>query len=300
MRILAGLPILGLMFVLPLLCVAEDTQTESGDGTTERREATRQFEYFQCLAEMFEAKAASGSPLQLTRSPFLKWTLGSSWRGSFYVWTCEGNPVLVGGFLTDSQTPDSRRAFIEMHSISDEPLTPLEIVGTRKHVWDPDVKRTRPVVLKDAAEPAANARLRGIQMRELARAFEVTMHEVDGKQELRLQSTPLFRYSDAADASRDGAIFAFVNGKGTDPELLLAIECDLNSPKRLWQVRPMRFSTQELELRRDGNVFWSVPKYNETNESSKLSDPYMIVTLVETTTTKFNSIREQVINGLKK
>ena len=288
------------MFVLPLLCVADDTQKESSDRTAVQQEAARQFEYFQSLAEKFDAKVASGSPLQLTRSPFLKWTLGSSWHGSFYVWTCEGKPVLVGGFLADSGTPESRRSFIEMHSISDEPLSPLEIVGTREHVWDPDVKRTKPVALNDASEPGTNARLRGIQMRELARTFEVTMQEEEGKQELRLQSAPLFRYSDSADASRDGAIFAFVNGKGTDPEFLLAVECDLKSPKRLWQARPMRFSTQELELRRNGNVVWSVPKYNETNERSKLTDPYMIVMLLETTTTRFNAIREQAINDLKK
>jgi hypothetical protein len=72
-------------------------------------------------------------------NPFLKWTIGSSWHGSFYVWTCKGKPVLVGGFLADSGAPESRRSFIELHSISDEPLSPLEIVGTKKHVWDPDV-----------------------------------------------------------------------------------------------------------------------------------------------------------------
>jgi hypothetical protein len=156
------------------------------------------------------------------------------------------------------------------------------------------------VALNDASEPGANARLRGIQMREIARTFEVTMYEQEGKQELRLQSAPLFRYSDSANAPRDGAIFAFVNGKGTDPEFLLAVECDLKSPKRLWQVRPMRFSTQELELKRNDTVVWSVPKYNETNESSKLADPYMIVMLVETKTTTFNAIRKQAINELNK
>lgn len=300
MRFLAGWPILGLMFAMPLISSADDLQKESSDRTAVQQEAARQFEYFQSLAEKFEGKIASGSPLQLTRSPFLKWTLGSSWHGSFYVWTCEGKPVLVGGFLADSQTLTNRRSFIEMHSISDEPLLPLEIVGTRKHVWEPDVNRTKPVVLNAAAEPGANARLRGIQMRELARTFEVTMYEEEGKQELRLQSAPLFRYADSAEATRDGAIFAFVNDKGTDPEFLLAVECDLKSPKRSWQARPMRFSTQRLELRHDGNVIWSVPKYNETNESSKLTDPYMIVMLVETTTTRFNAIREQAINELKK
>lgn len=299
MRILSGWSILGLLFVLPPLCVADDPQKESSDSAGVVQEAARQFEYFQCLAEKFEARVASGSALQLTRSPFLKWTIGSSWHGSFYVWTCEGKPVLVGGFLADSGTPDNRRAFVEMHSIADEPLTPLEIAGTKKHVWDPDVERTKPVVLDDVSEPAATARLRGVQMRDLARTFEVTMQEQVGQQELRLQTTPLFRYADSADATRDGAFFAFVNDKGTDPELLLAIECDLKSPTRVWQVRPMRFSTQALELRRDGKVVWSVAKYNETNESSKLTDPYMIVMLVETTTKSFNSIRDQAINDRK-
>jgi len=300
MRIRFGWPILGLILGLPLLCVADEPQKESSDRTAVQQEAARQFDYFQSLAEKFEAKVASGSPLKLTRSPFLKWTLGSSWHGSFYVWTCEGKPVLVGGFLADSQLADHRRSFIEMHSIADEPLSPLEISGTRKHVWDPDVNSTKPVALSNAPEPAGNARLRGIQMRELARTFEVTMYEEQGKQELRLQSAPLFRYADSADATRDGAIFTFVNDKGTDPELLLAVECDLKSPKRVWQARPMRFSTQRLELKHDSQIIWSVPKYNETNERSKLTDPYMIVMLVETTTTKFNALREQAINDLKK
>ena len=54
MRILSGWPILGLMFVLPLLCVADDIPKESNDKTVQQ-EAVMQFEYFQSLAEKFEA-----------------------------------------------------------------------------------------------------------------------------------------------------------------------------------------------------------------------------------------------------
>lgn len=291
MRLFLRCFICGLTLLLPFVGVAEDAKDE-GKDTGPLQEAARQYDYFENLAENFEAKLASGGRLQLAGKPFLKWTIGSSWHGSFYVWTYKDQPMLVGGFLADSGTPDQRRSFIEMHSLADEPLAPITIAGIKNYEWSPDFKRTPPLVLKDSPEPAANPRLRVAQMRDLANKLSVTMFEMDGQQELRLMPKPLYRYPASNDVTRDGAIFAFANGKGTDPEFLLAVECD---PQTKWRLRPMRFSTLPLDVKYDDAVVWSVSKYAEATERTKLSEPYMIVTLSHTTTQEFNKIRDKAI-----
>jgi hypothetical protein len=279
-------------------------QETPSDERTERAEATKQFAYFDALAKHFSGKLASGVPLERAGDSLLKWTIGRSWHGSYYVWTAQGRPVLVGCFLADSEKPNRRRAFIELHTMVDEPFTPLSFPAGQTYEWNPVAARNSTIPLNDVTAPAKQEQTRRSQMREIAEQFELTMFREIGAnaahEELRMLARPLFRYPASNDGSLEGAMFAFVTTKGTDPEFLLAVECDPRATDKSWKVRPLRSCTRRLELRRRGVTVWRCNEYSEAQQRTNLSEPYVIITLVETSTKDFEAIREQMINRTMK
>lgn len=280
---------------------AQDTPANE---RTERAEATKQFAYFDALAKHFTARLASDVPLERSGDSLLNWTIDRSWHGSYYVWTANGRPAIVGCFLADSEKSDRRRAFIELHTMIDEPLTPLSIStgaisAGQTYEWNPVAARNSTLPLTDVAAPAKQEQTRRLQMREIAQQFELTMFREAGaseaQEELRMLARPLYRYPATTNGSLEGAIYAFVTAKGTDPEFLLAVECDPRAAKRWWIARPLRSCTRRLELRRQGVIVWSCDEYSEAHHKTKLSERYMILTLVETSTKNFEAIRERMI-----
>ncbi len=281
-------------------------QEAPSNEPTERAEAMKQFAYFDALAKRFTAKLASDVPLERSGASLLNWTIDRSWHGSYYVWTANGRPALVGCFLADSEKPDRRRAFIELHTMTDEPFTPLAFPASagQTYEWNPVAATTSTIRLNDVAAPAEQRQARRAQMREIAEQFELTMFRETGasdtQEELRMLARPLYRYPAANDGSLEGAIFAFVTAKGTDPEFLLAVECDPRATTTAWKVRPLRSCTRRLELRRQGVTVWRCEEYSEARQKTKLSEPYLIITLVETSTRNFEAIRARMIKGIVK
>ncbi|HWB10288.1 MAG TPA: hypothetical protein VG826_13740 [Pirellulales bacterium] len=275
-------------------------QETPSNGQTERAEAMKQFAYFDALAKSFSAKLASGAQLERSGDSLLNWTIDRSWHGSYYVWTAKGRPVMVGCFLADSEKPGRRRAFIELHTMVDEPFTPLAFSVGQTYEWNPVAARNS-IPLNDVAAPAKKEHARRSQMREIAQQFELTMFREtgasDAQEELRMLAHPLYRYPASTDGSLDGAIFAFVTARGTDPEFLLAVECDPRVKKGSWNVRPLRSCTRRLDLRRQGVTVWRCDEYSEAQQKTKLSEPYVIMTLLEASTKDFEAIRERMVTA---
>lgn len=80
--------------------------------------------------------------------------------------------------------------------------------------------------------------------------------------QLRLLPEPLFRYADST-PEKDGALFAFVWDKGTDPELLLRIETNKTDKGLTWHYQSVRFTYRALELKHNGNKVWEVDEFLE-------------------------------------
>jgi hypothetical protein len=279
-------------------------QETPSHAPTERAEATKQFAYFDALAKSFSARLASGAPLELSGDSLLNWTIDRSWHGSYYVWTADGRPVLVGCFLADSEKPDRRRAFIELHTMIDEPFTPLAFSAGQNYEWNPVAARNSTIPLNDVAAPAKQEQTRRSQMREIAEQFELTMFRETGaneaQEELRMLARPLYRYPTSNVGSLEGAMFAFVTAKGTDPEFLLAVECDPRAANNSWKVRPLRSCTRRLDRRHKGLTVWRCDEYSEARQKTKLSEPYVIITIAETPTGIFEDIRERTIKSIVK
>lgn len=143
----------------------------------------------------------------------------------------------------------------EFIAISDKPF---ELAGPRAELrWKADGSGIRPVVLPDAPTPAASPRQRLTQMRNIVRRLEVKQIYRGNPNSLRLMTQPVDRYEDRERGTIDGAAFLFAHG--TNPEILVLLECD----KQRWQLGVLRMSWAESFVVLDGREIVRFPEVLE-------------------------------------
>jgi hypothetical protein len=129
------------------------------------------------------------------------------------------------------------------------------MVSPRGPRWTPATTEFKLADLPEAPEPAATAKARLNQMRQLARRFTVQEELLGGeKVECRLLPQPIDRYADEQQGIVDGALFAFANG--TNPEAGLFLECGAKG----WSYGVIRLSAASLFASLDGKQFFTAPK----------------------------------------
>jgi hypothetical protein len=77
----------------------------------------------------------------------------------------------------------------------------------------------------------------------------------------RLLPKPLHRYDAEKTKSVDGSLFAFV--VGTDPELLLLIECDIAAAKPEWRFGVGRMNRDAIRMKHKGETVWNADVLKE-------------------------------------
>ncbi|OWK43034.1 hypothetical protein [Fimbriiglobus ruber] len=212
-----------------------------------------------CAAELARWQLSSAdSLLDRPAAPAQKWTNPSAGRvyGHTYVWLDRGRPAAVGCLY---------RYFDPYQSLNGElvALTGSQLVAKKddKVIWEPQTKwEWHP--LPGAATPAAGGPQRLIQMRAIADECKVELldkrNTIKGdSQTPRLLTTPIYRYDFAKSKPLDGALFAYVIG--TDPELLLLLECDTSAAAPEWRFGVGRLNRDHVKLRRKGGTAWEGP-----------------------------------------
>lgn len=206
-------------------------------------------------------------------------TRGRSVGSVFLFVEASGRPAAVGDvFLFPKR--ETHDLYNEWHSLADEPLTvrwdggPLLECPAAGLEWMP---------FPDGPALATSRTARERQLRQLARRF--TAHLVNrekDKYELRLLTTPLYRYSageEAADdadppASLGGGLFAFC--QETDPEIFLLLEARRAGEGWSWHWAVAEFSNLSLFLQLDGKDAWKAdpPEFNSRGKHTggKLKD----------------------------
>ena len=79
----------------------------------------------------------------------------------------------------------------------------------------------------------------------------------------RLLPKPLYRYDAEQTKTLDGGLFAFV--LGTDPELMVLIECDTAAAKPEWRFGVGRMNRDAIRLKRKNETVWEVASFWEHN-----------------------------------
>jgi hypothetical protein len=227
-----------------------------------------------CAAELPHWRlTADGTALDTPNESILRWTNPFAGRiyGNTYVWLQEGRPVAAGCLF---------RYFHPYRSFNGElaALTGTRLIAMRddKVVWQPkDEWKWHP--LPGAVAPAATAAQRLVQMRALAREFAVeildTRNVAKGEEQTpRLLPKPLYRYDAERTKTLDGGLYAFV--VGTDPELLLLLECDTTAANPEWRFGVGRMNRYLIRLKRKGETVWKVAaiKHNSHDDAYRFLD----------------------------
>jgi hypothetical protein len=223
---------------------------------------------FAYLSEIYQEEAAKHAfyrdaehrqPLKLVDRPIMHWNNEGTWSGDVFVWTHQGRPEVIGCMLSGPAGGGKRNVFDEFHLLAEEPIAQAELQTRRR--WAPK-QGLKLAPVPDADQPAAKAAARLAQMRKISRRFTAHM-QVNTPWELRLLTQPLFRYGADEDDVVDGALFAYVWNIGTDPELILLLECRRNDQGLAWHYAPVQFTNRETWLKYDGREVWRIAVHQE-------------------------------------
>jgi hypothetical protein len=219
----------------------------------------------------------SEQPLTLHPQSILHWgnPIRTQERGGVFVWTRDGRPQVVGSMFTYlyDNRPHLKH---EMQSVADGPLEAKYkdmLAWTPKRpgvVWQP---------LAEVATPGKNERTRLVQMRQVARQFQLTLESPQGeKTELRLLAQPIFRYASKSAGVVDGAVFSYA--VATEPEALLFVEAAGPPGRETFRYAFARFHYWKLTaVDRAGKLAWSVEAdtshtYNPIGTAANLEKTY--------------------------
>lgn len=195
-----------------------------------------------------------GASFVLEPEPVLKWSnpVFGSVFGDHFVWTADGRPAVIGGFVKWYSPYTHSTA--EFHTVSSVP-----IVGERdgQASWAPK-PGVEWAILPDAPEPAATPAQRLLQMRGLIKDFNARHLDEKGiDRDLRLLTHPVYRYQGTKDDPVDGALFTFTIG--TDPEAFLLLESRPVDGKPRWHYALCRMTGASVRVSHRGKEVWSVP-----------------------------------------
>lgn len=228
-----------------------------------------------CAGELPRWKLTAGDAVvDNPKEPVLRWTNPAAGRvyGNTYVWLDKGRPVAAGCLFWNVQPWNTFNAELAA-------LAGTKVVGKRddKVVWRPR-DEWKWAAVPGAPAPAATAAQRLVQMRATAGEFAAevldTRNNPKGDEQTpRLLPKPLYRYDAEQTKNLDGALFAFV--LGTDPELMVLIECDAAAKKPEWRFGVARMNRDAVRLRHKGEVVWEAASFRE----HKTEDPYLFLGL---------------------
>ncbi len=192
--------------------------------------------------------------MKLVDKPVFRWKQDDDWSGDLFLWTHLGRPEVVGCILASKTEEGTRSVAHEFHSLATEGLPRTKMVGDG--IWQPTAGLTM-TPFPDSETPAKSASLRMSQMRALARGFNAVMKHEEKDWELRWLPQPLFRYESTEAKVIDGGLFAYVWTRGTDPELLMLLECRDEKPAPRWYYAPITFTSRPIRLTLHDREVWT-------------------------------------------
>jgi len=212
--------------------------------------------------------------VKLHPEPLLRWNnqVVREDDGMLFLWTegTGGQPVATAQFFV--QRADWHHEF---QSLSQQGFDArFEGGGGRGWAWQPNRPGLGFVVADQVDPPAASAVQRLRQMKTIAGRFSAAVDQDEkfaAPEQLRLLTTPIYRYAAADQGILDGALFAFT--QGTNPEVLMLVEAYGSDPaKSIWRYGFARMSCFHLRVYRDDRIVWK--KDREPVPTPDRTSPY--------------------------
>lgn len=198
------------------------------------------------------------SAVTLQPEPLLRWNnqVIREDDGMLFLWTegAGGRPVAAAQFFVNPKFWHHEFQSLSPGRFDARLATP----GGAEWSWRPAAAGLEFVAADDVDPPAASPGGRLRQMKRIAERFgaEVDLEgRFEAPEQLRLLTTPLYRYADEAQGLQDGAMFAFT--QGTNPEILILIEARGEEPAAgEWRYGFARMSCFHLRVHRGDQVVW--------------------------------------------
>jgi hypothetical protein len=266
-----------MVLVIALRCAGQETApTEEGAKTFKLLKS-----FYRHKAQQYKFTLDAEGKQKLVLQPVaMTWTgydyqsvanTVSANSGEVYIWTYEGRAIVAGGI--GSFPAAGRWDFChEFHVLTERAPQPTKINSLPDLLWRPEGETPKlipgaPAPADAATTPLAKSR-RLAQMRKLAQEFSGTTVKPDdsGNARLRLLPTPIYRL-DSAELAKghhkivDGAVFVFTGPDGTDPEMLLSIECRGSDSGLEWTYVPAAMTYLEMWMEHKGSEVWHIPNY---------------------------------------
>jgi hypothetical protein len=227
---------------------------------------------------LFRQKSPN-APLTLKKVPIVVYSNpeGPSHTGATYLWLDGQRPVAA---ISLSIRRPNDAASHEMTSFS---ATPLECQRNGTTIWSPKTGGLLAQAFADAPQPGSNEAQRLTQMRNLARRFTATRQGSTDThpQELRLLTTPLYRFTFPDQGIVDGALFSFAISN--DPDLFLLLEATTQTAASQkstaqpphWQYSLARMASVVETIRLDGVEVYSVANFHREPPDQRKFGPYL-------------------------
>lgn len=228
-------------------------QPQAGEARFLSMSADERREWIIDQAAEYEIRT-DGIPKQLRREePVLRFNdnVTRVVDAMLFVWTLDGRPEVAASFWY-------RKDGLQSHEFVSLSRSKVELKRNDEVVWAPDEAGVLFKLIPNAPVPADSKVLRLAQMRRIADRFAASIKKRSGDLRLRLLPQPMVRYEAKEASIIDGALFSFA--KGTNPEVLLVIEAEIDERGELRFVySPARMTSVACRLFLDQDEVWSVP-----------------------------------------
>jgi hypothetical protein len=264
-RRLIALATLGALLQLAAPATAQDEAAPSADKPAINQERARRLDQMAAAAADYELWRGGDAeqPLVRVERPVLRWSnpVRAAADGAVFLWADEkGEKRPAAAMCIYGNGEDG-----EDHEWQSLSTGPLRAAYRGVTVWRPQTAGLEFHAAPGATEPAATPARRLAQMHGLLRDVSATAGHKPEQVELRALTHPIYRYGDEQAEVVDGAVFAFA--QATDPEILLLLEARRENAKpAVWQWAAARMSMVPLDLKRRGELIWSVDWHYGSNE----------------------------------
>lgn len=248
------------LLILLLVLVEWVPTVAADDAETERNKRLTKM-YQQAAAAYRFTVVGSDDPLRLHERPVMQWMnvarVGTPrvQHGSVFIWTRNGRAEVLATIFSQTKPSQDPTFYHEMHSLS---TGLIEAERNGAVYWNPAQAGIERKPFPGAPKPAANERLRMVQMRALARQF--SGHSINYDQarwNLELLPEPLYRMRESTSEMIDSAVFALLSTAGTDPEVLIVIEAPIKEEQSRWEYAVCRFSDLKTWVSLNDQEVWS-------------------------------------------
>lgn len=241
--------------------VASRAEVSAADAPKSSAEQRLAFAKKAAAAYRFRVGERDRQAVKLHPEPLLRWNnqVVREDDGMLFLWTegDKGRPLATAQFFVVEN--------VWHHEFQSLSLSPFEAQFEQSPAdnwsWRPNGPGLEFVRADQIDAPADSPGGRLRQMKTIAERFSGAVDRntsFESPEELRLLTTPLYRYSASSQDILDGALFAFV--QGTNPEVLLLIEAQGAEPaSRIWRYGFARMSSYNLRVRRGDETVWERP-----------------------------------------